>query len=223
MKKRAAAEAAALVQPGQRLGLGTGSTSELFVRELALRWEAGELAGLRCVASSDRTTELALTLGLPLFSFHEVISLDLTVDGADEVDPKGNLLKGRGGALLREKVLAQASNRYIIVADSSKHVDRLGSRGPVPVEVLPFAVAPVMEQLRELGAGVRIRGGEKAPFMTDQNNLVLDCDFGPLADPHSLGLKLQAVAGILEHGLFLGFRPTILTGTALGVERQEPQ
>ncbi|MGH7658363.1 MAG: ribose-5-phosphate isomerase A, partial [Gemmatimonadales bacterium] len=130
--------------------------------------------------------------------------------------------KGRGGALLREKVLAQASGRYVIMVDPTKHVERLGSRGPVPVEVLPFAVAPVAGKLRDLGARVRIRTVEKEPFLTDQHNMILDCDFGPLEDPRAVARQMESVAGVLEHGLFLGFRATILTGTAAGVERREP-
>ena len=218
MKRHAARAAVELVTPGARLGLGSGSTAEAFVTALAERCRGGEFPALQCVPSSTRTARLAARLGLPVVAFTEVDALDLTVDGADEVDREGRLLKGQGGAFLREKILAQASERYVIVVDRTKLVDRLGSRHPVPVEVLPFAAVPVAGRIRELGAVVTIRERAGRPWMTDQKNLVLDCDFGPVGDPAGVAGALSGIAGVLGHGLFLGFRPRVLVGTPDGVE-----
>ncbi len=220
MKRHAARAALELVSPGARVGLGSGSTAEAFVTALAQGCRGGVLAGLQCVPSSTRTARLAVRLGLPVVTFAEVDALDLTVDGADEVDREGRLLKGQGGAFLREKILAQASERYVIVVDRTKLVDRLGSRHPVPVEVLPFAAVPVAGRIRELGAAVTMRERGGRPWMTDQKNLVLDCDFGPLDDPGGVGAALSGIAGVLGHGLFLGFRPRLLVGTPDGVEEE---
>jgi ribose 5-phosphate isomerase A len=218
MKRHAAIAAAGLVGPGTRLGLGSGSTAEAFIEALAERFRGGELPGLCCVSSSTRTARLAARLELPVATLAEVDVLDLTVDGADEVDGERRLLKGQGGAFLREKILAEASSRYVIVIDRTKLVDRLGSRHPVPVEVLPFAAVPVSERIRTFGAMVTMRERAGRPWLTDQKNLVLDCRFGPIADPEGLAARLSAVAGVLGHGLFLGFPARVLVGHADGVQ-----
>lgn len=221
MKQLAAGAAAALVESGMRLGLGSGSTAEAFVAALAARCREGDVSGLRCVPSSTRTARLAARLEIPVVTFAEVDGLDLTVDGADEVDPEGRLLKGQGGAFLREKVLAEASERYIIVVDRSKLVSRIGERYPLPVEVLPFAAMPVAARIRTLGGEVTMRERAGRPWLTDQKNLVLDCAFGPIGDPEGLARTLAGIAGVLGHGLFLGLPARILVGTPDGVLERE--
>ncbi len=218
-KEAVGRRAAALVEPGMRLGLGTGSTVEHFLLALAARLRRGELEGLVGVATSRRTEERARALGLPLAELPAVGELDLAVDGADEVDPNLNLIKGGGGALLREKMVAQAARRFVVIVDEGKLVTRLGTRGPLPVEVIPFAWEVHLPFLRALGARpVLRRVGDGTPFVTDNGHFVLDCTFpGGVPDPDGLEERLARRAGIVESGLFVGLAREVWVGSVHGV------
>ena len=218
--KRAAAEAAVeLVQDGMVVGLGTGSTAAFAVEALARRHRQG----LRFVGipTSERTAAQAATAGIPLTSFGEHRQIDLTIDGADEVE-RGtlNLIKGLGGALLREKIVAAASRRLAIVVDGAKLVDRLGTHAPLPVEVVSFGLEATRAALEGLGASARLRlspAGE--PFVTDSGNRILDCSFGPIADPARLEERIRRVVGVVESGLFIGRADPVFVADAAGVHR----
>ncbi len=217
--KRAAAEAAVrLVEPGMAVGLGHGSTARYALLRIAERLRSGDLHGISGVPCSSQVEREARELGIPLTTLEEHPILDLTIDGADEVDPDLDLIKGGGGALLREKVVAQASRREAIVVDEGKLSPALGTRSPVPVEVLPFGWRTHVPFLKGLGAEVVLRrGGDGTPFQTDQGNFVLDCHFGPIRDPQALARKLEARAGILGHGLFLGLATDLFVAGPGGV------
>ena len=223
MKRLAGRDAARSVASGMRLGLGTGSTVAHFLEHLGMRIAHGELSGVVGVPTSVRTEEAARTLGIPFATLDELGTLDLTVDGADEVDPGLDLIKGLGGALLREKMVAQASARMLVIVDDSKVVERLGERAPVPVEVVPFGHASHMAWLQGLGAEPRIRaGGNGGPYRTDNGNLILDCRFdGGIEDPAELEGRLAHRAGVVESGLFLGMACEVVVAGAGGVHRLE--
>jgi ribose 5-phosphate isomerase A len=195
------------VRPGDALGLGSGRAAGRFVR--ALGAAVAEGLAVRGVPTSEATAALARSLGIPLVSLEEVPRLDLAVDGADEVDSQRRLIKGYGGALLREKVVATAAARVVILVGPEKCVPRLGARGRLPLEVLPFALAPVLGALRELGlaAAPRRSGGQLAT--SDNGNRLVDCATGPLPDPAQLDRALHAIPGLLETGLFLDLDATI--------------
>jgi ribose 5-phosphate isomerase A len=201
-EKEAAAHASLqFVHDGQIVGLGTGSTASRAVRLLG----AGVKAGLkiRGVPTSVRTKELAEGLGIPLLTLDEVQQIDVTIDGADEIDPQLQLIKGGGGALLREKVIASASRQMVVVGDSSKQVAMLG-KFPLPVEIIPFAQGLVSKEIRALGASVRLRlDSTGKAFVTDEGHHILDCSFGQIPDPPSLARQLSDMPGIVEHGLFI--------------------
>ena len=217
-RKRAAAEsAAALVASGMVIGLGTGSTAGLVVGALGRRVREGlRIVG---VPTSGATAAQAVREGIPLATLEERSSLDLTIDGADEVERGSlNLTKGLGGALLREKIVASASQRVIIVADDQKLVDRLGTRAAIPVEVVPFGWTATSRRLDILGATPPLRRGpDGAPFRTDGGHFILDCTFGPIADPESLATKMDAIVGVVEHGLFLRIATEVHIAGAGGV------
>ena len=218
-QKLAAAEAAAArVRSGDVVGLGSGTTARLFVEAIAERIARGELEGVRGVPTSSETEELAVELGVPLTTLEAAPELDLAVDGADEVDPSLDLIKGLGGALLREKIVASASRLFIIVIDESKLVERLGTWTPVPVEVLPFGWRVVAERVEAFGATVslRERGGEVA--VTDQGNYILDCALGEIADAARTAARLAAIPGVLGHGLFVSMADEVIVGRDAGVE-----
>ena len=215
--KRAAANAAAeIVESGMAIGLGTGSTVEYLLQSVAQRLSSGELRDLRCVPTSNRTTRRAAELGIPLCTFEEVAELQLCIDGADEVDPNLDLVKGLGGALLREKIVAAASRHLVIIADEAKLVPKLGTRAPVPVEVDPFGAPTLLKPLRRLGAEPQLRrddGGE--PFRTDGGNFIYDCWFaGGVHEPAALERDLNALPGVLENGLFVERAATVVVGGA---------
>jgi ribose 5-phosphate isomerase A len=204
-KQRAAQAALAHVRSGMLLGLGTGSTADCFIRALAEALGRGALNDIRCVPTSIQSQKLAEQLGVPLTTLSEVGTLDLTVDGADEIDPNLDLIKGLGGALLREKIVAQNSRALLIVADSSKRVARLGQRCPLPVEVVPFEHACQAAFLAGLGCRPTLRlGPDATPFITDNGNVIYDCRFDGIASPRRLLDELAHRAGIVECGLFLG-------------------
>lgn len=218
--KRAAAEVAiGLVEDGMVVGLGTGSTAAFAIEALARR----QRQGLRFVAipTSERTAAQAAAANIPLTSFAEHRRLDLTIDGADEVE-RGtlNLIKGLGGALLREKVVAAASRRLAIIVDDSKLVDRLGTRAPVPVEVVAFGLEATRAALEVLGASVRLRlSPDGEPFVTDGGNRILDCSFSPIADPARLEERIRRVVGVIESGLFISRAGPVFVAEPAGVHR----
>ncbi len=201
------------------VGLGAGSTALLAVQGLAEALARGELAGILGIPCSSVIEAEARRLGIPLTTLEDHPVIDLTFDGADEVDPDLNLIKGGGGALVREKIVAQASRREIIVVDESKLSPLLGTRWALPVEVVPFGWGSQAAYLESLGARIRLRSGDGAaePFITDQGNYILDCDFGPIADPVGLGARLDARTGIVGHGLFLGLATDVIVAGASGV------
>jgi ribose 5-phosphate isomerase A len=207
LKRAAAAKALELVRDGMLLGLGSGTTMRYFTEGVGRLVEGG--IKVRGVPTSRATAELAAANGIPVVT--ELVGpIDLAVDGADEVDPALNLIKGRGGAHFREKIVAAASKRFVVVVDESKIVPQLGV-GVVPVEVLPFLWRTTAERLTELGASLTVRGGEEAPFMTDNSNLILDLTFeGGLADPAEVSMKLKLIVGVVEHGLFVGMTDTCI-------------
>ncbi len=217
--KRAAAEAAAqMVENDMVVGLGSGSTAAFAVEALARRHRDG----LRFVGipTSERTTIHAKAVGIPLTSFREHRQIDLTIDGADEVE-RGtlNLIKGGGGALLREKIVAAASHRLAIVVDGSKMVDRLGTHTPLPVEVVAFGLEATRESLEVLGASAHLRLESGAPFVTDGSNYILDCDFGRIDEPARLEQRIRRIVGAVESGLFVGRADPVFVADASGVRR----
>ena len=218
--KRAAAEAAVeLVEDGMVVGLGTGSTAAFAVEALARRCRQG----LRFVgiSTSERTAVQARAAGIPLSSFAEHRQIDLTIDGADEVE-RGtlNLIKGLGGALLREKIVANASRRLAIVVDGAKLVDRLGTHAPVPVEVVAFGLEVTQASLEALGASARLRlSPAGVPFVTDSGNHIVDCSFGPITDPARIEERIGRIVGVVESGLFIGRADPVFVADAAGVHR----
>ncbi len=193
-KEQAGRQAARYVEDGMRVGLGTGSTVHWTIVALGER-----RPDITCVATSLRTHELATSLGLSVLSPDEVGALEIAIDGADEVDAELNLIKGGGGAHLREKIVAQMSARFLVVVDESKVVERLGAFG-LPLEVLPFAPGVVLDRVRALGA----REIARREGLSDNQNLLFDADFGTIDDPAALAARLEAIPGLMEHGLFLG-------------------
>jgi len=201
-KLRAAQRALELVESGMTVGLGSGSTATLWIQLLGQRVRDQGLK-IRAIASSEDSEHLGRSYGIPFVSFEECRSLDLTVDGADEVAPNLALIKGGGGKLLREKIVASASKRFVIVADESKQVEKLG-RFPLPVEVIPMAAALVGDALREFGFTPTVRvNRDGTRYMTDEGNLILDCSGVLIEDPDTMAAKLDSIVGIVEHGLFL--------------------
>lgn len=221
LKEMASAEAARRVKPGMRLGLGTGSTMACFLRRLAERIGRGELPGVVGVPTSMRTKEEASGLGIPLAPAGEVGRPDLVVDGADEVAPDLGLVKGLGGALLREKVVAQAAGRMLVIVDETKLVGRLGERAPLPVEAVPFGIAGQMRWLEDLGARPALRkDADGRPLRTDNGHVVVDCWFdGGIEDPARVDRRIAGRAGLVESGLFLGLAEEALVAGRGGVRR----
>ena len=208
-EKEAAARASLrYVKDGQVVGLGTGSTAAHFIKLLGEEVKRG--LRVRGIPTSDRSRELAQSLGIPLTTLDECQEIAVTVDGADEVDPKLRLIKGGGGALLREKIIASATKQQVIVADASKQVQKLG-KFPLPVEVIRFAQALVKKRIAALGADVQLRMGKDGnPFVTDEHNHILDCRFGEIEDADGLARELSDMPGVVEHGLFIGLASVVL-------------
>jgi ribose 5-phosphate isomerase A len=220
-QKRAAAERAVeWVESGMTVGLGTGSTAVWAIRALGAALADGRLRDIVGVPTSTVSEHDARAAGIPIATLADRPVVDLTIDGADEVDPSLHLIKGHGGALLREKVVAQASRREVIVVDDSKPSPRLGTKMSLPVEVLQFAATIERRYLESLGSTVTLRGGDATPFVTDEGNWIYDCDFGPIADCERLSALLHERAAIVEHGLFLDLTTDLLIATATGVEHQ---
>ena len=215
-KRDAALRAVDLVESGMIVGLGTGSTAALVVEEIAGRLVSGELRDITGIPTSKATHQAAVLRGIPLTTLEEHPDVDLTIDGADEVDPDGNLIKGLGGALLREKIVAMASQRIVIVVDESKLVQRLGSRGPLPVEVVAFGAGAHAPAIRALGGDpVLRRDPDGSFFLSDEGHYILDCRFADgISDPAAVERTLRDRPGVVETGLFLDMRPEIIVGRA---------
>lgn len=221
-KRQAAEQAIGYVKDGMKLGLGTGSTAAKFVAVLGAKVKEG--LKVICVPTSEATRAQAAALNIPLTTLDEHPALDLTVDGADEIDEELRLIKGGGGALLREKIVAVASERVVIIADNSKRVDILG-RYPLPLEVVPFGLAATRRLVIQLAGDcgcegeVKLRtGADGAPFITDSGNYILDCAFGAIDDPEALDDALKLVPGVVESGLFLGIADIGIIAGPKGVE-----
>jgi ribose 5-phosphate isomerase A len=218
LKKQAAHRAVEYVKSGMIVGLGTGSTVRYALELIGSRIRQGELKDIMGIPTSIQTEKLSREYGIPLTTLEEHPEIDITIDGADEVDPQRDLIKGGGGALFKEKIIAQASRRNIIIVDEQKLSPCLGTKWPVPVEVFPFAWKPEMNYLTSLGAKARIRKKDNdVPFITDQGNMILDSDFGPIAAPGHLDSLLHARAGIIEHGLFLGLASEVIVAGHEGI------
>ena len=221
-KQQAAEKAVEFVQSGMVVGLGTGSTAIFATRRIARLLKDGKLKNVSGFATSKSVWKEGQMLGIPMMSDDMPNSLDLTIDGADEVDPDLNLIKGRGGALLREKIAAQASRRVIVVVDDSKLSPRLGTLHAVPVEVISFGWRSQFRYLESLGAKVEARyNADGSLFATDSGNMILDCNFGPIASPSELAAKLSTRAGIAEHGLFLGLATDLIVAGKDGIRHLE--
>ncbi len=211
--------AAELVEEGMVIGLGTGSTAAFLVRALARRLQNG-LRIVGAVPTSQETAHLASSLAIPLVSLEKYPVLDLAIDGADEIDPQLNLIKGAGGALLREKIVATAARRFVVISDASKLVPHLGTRFALPVEVVPFALSLVQLRLQALGAHVVPRTHGQQLFVTDNQNYILDCSFpAGISDPALLQTQIRAIIGVVEHGLFLGIAQQALVVGSDGLKR----
>lgn len=221
LKRKAGEAAAGRVEDGMVLGLGTGSTVRYAIERVGARVKEGwDLTG---VPTSDATARLAEGLGIRLTTLDEHPRLNLAIDGADEVDPGLNLIKGLGGALLREKVVAAASETFLIAVDEGKLVEILGEKAPLPVEVLPFGARRTQARLQELGCRPQLRMEDRAPFRTDNGNYVVHCDFGRIPDPKELARRLKEIPGVLEHGLFLDMaEAAFVGGTSEVTEMRRP-
>jgi ribose 5-phosphate isomerase A len=216
--KKAAAEAAVTaVQSGMVVGLGTGSTAVYAVRALGQLLQTGQLQEIIAIPTSEATATEARAWQIPLSDLNLHPTVDITIDGADEIDPHLNLIKGLGGALLREKIVALASRQVIIVSDYTKRVGCLGERAPVPVEVIPFAHVPVATYFKSLGAQVVARQQGDGLFYTDEGNIILDCYFEAISDAPALAQALRVRSGVVEHGLFLGIATQAIIGGPEGL------
>jgi ribose 5-phosphate isomerase A len=217
LKRAAAARAIEFVESGMILGLGTGSTAAFVVEQLAARIARG--LAIVAIPTSERTAGLARQLGIPLTSFAEHHRIDLAIDGADEVQ-RGtlDLIKGHGGALLREKIVAAASARFVVVVDQEKLVDRLGQHMSVPVEVVRFGWQATAAALATLGADPELRQASEGPFVTDGGNFILDCRFGSIDDPERTERLIKMTVGVVENGLFIGRSSAVIVATDSGVD-----
>lgn len=220
-KELAGRAAAKLVRDGDIVGLGTGSTAYFAVLELGARVKSGlKIAG---ISTSVATADLVRAVGIPLSTLDEHPEIDITIDGADEIDPQLRLIKGGGGALLREKIIAAASKKMVVVADSSKIVPVLG-KFPLPVEIIPFARAVLEKKIAALGASCRLRTrADGDAFVTDEGHHILDCSFGRIADPPALARALSETPGVVEHGLFIGIAKLALVGKGGSVAEIRPK
>jgi ribose 5-phosphate isomerase A len=222
-KQQVGEAAAELVEDDMLVGLGTGTTANQFILALGRRVQQGlRIAG--AVASSQASHDLAANMGIPVADLNTYPKLDIYIDGADEINPQLQLIKGAGGALLREKVVAAASHRFVVIADDSKLVERLGLLYPLPIEVVPFAVTPVRKCLKSLGVVATIREHANQTFITENHNLILDCTFPDgIDDPMALDARLHAIVGIVETGLFLRMAKQAVIGGAEGVHIIQPK
>lgn len=222
MKQQVGKAAADRVQSGSIVGLGTGSTTAFAIQFLGERLKSGELKDIKGIPTSFQASVLAKEHGIPLTTLDEVDRIDIAIDGADEVDPQHNLIKGGGAAHTREKVVDSLAAQFIVVVDSSKLVDPLGSTFAVPVEVLPMAIAPVTRAVEKLGGKPELRMGvnKDGPVITDQGNMVLDVKFEAINNPAELEKTLNNIPGVLENGLFVGVADLVLVGE---IEDDQPK
>jgi ribose 5-phosphate isomerase A len=223
-KRLVAKRAVEFVEDGMAVGLGTGSTSRMFIEELGAKVKATGIK-IRCVASSDASQDLAQSLGLEVVSLAELPELDVYIDGADEVarDADGSLalIKGGGGALLREKIVASSAKKFIVVVDSSKIVEKLG-KFPLPIEVIKMALPLVEPKLKELGLNPKQRTAKDgSPYLTDENNYILDCSAGVIENPEETAAEVRNIVGVVEHGLFLGMASMVLIAGDDGVTEMQ--
>lgn len=219
LKYQAALAALGEVRSGMIVGLGTGSTAAHFIRELGARVRGGlKVLGIPTSEESDR---LATEVGIPLTSFREHPAIDLTVDGADEVSPELDLIKGLGGALVREKIVAHASRRVVIVVDESKLVERLGARTVIPVEAIPLAAGLVIRELEKRGGEARIREKDGRPFVSDNGNSILDWRHGPIDQPALLEKQLKGITGVVDSGIFSCVAQSVIVAGVGGIRRLE--
>ncbi len=203
------------IDSGMVVGLGTGSTANFAIERIGEKIQSGDLQNIIGIPTSERTAILARKLNIPLADLEAQPSIDLTIDGADEVDPDLNVIKGGGGALLIEKIIAQASRKNIIIVDESKLSPQLGTKWAVPIEVVPFAHKAEQIFLESIGGSVSLRVDDSnAPYLTNQNNYILDTNFGPISDPGGLVARLNQRAGIIEHGLFLALATDVIVAAA---------
>lgn len=213
-KKIAAEKAVLSITDGMTVGLGTGSTAYWAIHGIAALIKEQGLQ-LKAVASSQSSENLARELGIPIVPFDEVEAIDITIDGADEVDEQLHLIKGGGGALLREKILAVNSKQMIVIVDASKRVGQLG-KFPLPVEIVPFAESWTLRAIESLGCDARIRLKDGRPFVTDNGNWIADCRFGAIPDPEALTVRLNQIPGVVENGLFVGIASSVVVGNEDG-------
>ena len=214
-KRLAAIRAVDEVQNHSAIGLGTGTTTRCFLEELSQRLKDGALRSVVGIPTSKQTAELASQLHIPLSTLDQHPILDLAIDGADEIDPHLDLIKGHGGALLREKIVAAAARQFLVIADHSKQVKSLGEICAVPIEVIPFGLALVMQRLRAFPGDAKLRQtSEGQPFHTDEGNWIVDYACGPLSDPRKLDMMLNSMPGIVEHGLFLNMAQRAIVGNS---------
>jgi len=222
LKQEAAEFAVKFIESGMIVGLGTGSTAIFATRKIGALLRDGTLKDITGFATSKATQDEAIHLGIPMMDGSLPNKIDVTIDGADEVDPQFNLIKGGGGALFHEKVVAQASDREIIVVDDSKLSACLGTKHSLPIEVSLFGWESQLRYLESLGARpVKRRNPDGSQYVTDSGNMILDCDFGPIPDPADLAAKLGARAGIIEHGLFIGITSDLIVAAAHGVKHMK--
>jgi len=217
LKRQAAIAALDAVKDGMIVGLGTGSTASHFIRELGVRVKAG--LRVHGIPTSEESTRLATDVGVPLITFREATAIDVTVDGADEVSDGLDLIKGLGGALVREKIVAHASKKVIIVVDESKLTGRLGQKAPIPVEIVPFAVDVVRAQLVLWGGEPKVREREGKPFVSDNGNLILDWWHGPTDQPWALEKQIKGVTGVVDSGIFANVASEVIAATSSGIRK----
>lgn len=215
----AAREASEMIEPGMIVGLGTGRAASMFVRALAERVAAG--LDIKGIPTSKKTEALARELSIPLVTLKDVDHVDVDVDGADEVNPSLDLIKGHGGALLRERIVASFSSRFVVLVGEEKLVDALGTRVDLPVEVVPFGVPVAKSRLEKISKGVNLRLEGGVPYLTDSSNVILNVSFDAIADPAGLERAVDAVPGVVDSGLFVGMADLVLAQTESGVERLE--
>ncbi len=216
-KRKAAESAVNYIKDGMIVGLGTGSTAYWAIQKIGMRIKEG--LNIKAIATSNHSEGLAKELGIHLIPFSEIEMIDITIDGADEVDPAWHLIKGGGGALLREKIVAAASKQLIIVVDESKIVDRLG-KFPLPVEIVKFGNEMTMRKLRALGCDPRLRVVDNEPYITDNANYIADCDFGSIMQPEELHNAINSIPGVVDNGLFINIASKVIVGYEDGTVKE---
>ncbi len=222
LKRMAAAEAVKLVEDGMVVGLGTGTTARYAIEMLGRHLHDGNLEGIWGIPTSKGSAELAKEVGIPLTTLQDHPLVDLTIDGADEVGPELVLIKGQGGALLHEKIVARASLREVIVVDESKLVSVLGNRSPLAIEVIPFGWGTYLQALAAFGCEPVLRMHGAEPYLTDEGNYIVDCRFARIDDPAELEHQLNLIPGVVENGLFVGLASLVIVASKAGIQELRP-